>query len=468
MDFLIAEFQERSLPDSTRRTLSVPQVARKAAVVIGMRRTGKTFLMYQQIQRLLDSGVDKRDILYTNFEDDRLPIGDPGLLDQLLETFYRSNPAARERVANLFLDEIQQVPGWPRFVRRVLDTERVQVVLSGSSAKLLATEVATELRGRGLSVELFPFSFAESAVAAGMVIPTTWPPGPRLRSRLEAHLDTYLVSGGFPEVQGMAFTERIQTLQDYVELVLLRDVIERHRIENAAAARAFARVLLQSSARSFTVNKAHADLRSRGLKVSKDTLHALLDHFQDAYLVFSIPVFRKSERARATNPRKLYVIDPGLAGAMSHLTATDVGARLENAVFLELRRRHGRLLQGQVSYYLTASGREVDFVVGDVFEQRVGRLVQACADLSVPQSREREVRALVEAMGETGVKHAEIVALREEETITTDAGAIRVVPAWRWMLEDRQAGPPSAISCGSAGLSLPPQNPVPPRPAPAP
>ncbi len=437
LDFLIAEFQERSLPDSTPRRLEVPAMARKASVVIGMRRTGKTFLVYQQIERLLNSGIDKRDILYANFEDDRLPIGEPGLLNDLLETFYRSNPAARERGAHLFFDDVQLVPGWPRFVRRVLDTESVRVVLSGSSAKLLSTEVATELRGRGLPVEFFPFSFAESAAAAGLAIPSTFPPGSRQRSRLEAHFDTYLASGGFPEVQGMALTERVQTLQDYVELVLLRDVIERHRIEDAVAARAFARGLLQSPARPFTVNKAHADLRSRGLKVSKDTLHALLDHFQDAYLVFSVPVFRKSERAQATNPRKLYAIDPGLAAAMSHLTATDVGARLENAVFLELRRRHGRLLQGQVSYYLTASGREVDFVVGDVFEQRADRLVQACAHLSEPQTREREVHALVQAMEETGLKRAEIVTLREEETIKTNRGTIQVVPAWRWMLEDR-------------------------------
>ena len=122
---------------------------------------------------------------------------------------------------------------------------------------------------------------------------------------------------------------------------------------------------------------------------------------------------------------------------MSHVTATDVGARLENAVFLELRRRHGRLLQGQVSYYLTTSGREVDFVVGDLFEQRAGRLLQACASLAEPTTRAREIRALTEAMTETGLRTAEIVTLHEEETITTDAGAIAVVPAWRWLLEDR-------------------------------
>jgi hypothetical protein len=122
---------------------------------------------------------------------------------------------------------------------------------------------------------------------------------------------------------------------------------------------------------------------------------------------------------------------------MSHVTAVDTGARLENAVFLHLRREHGRLLQGEIAYYLTASGREVDFAVGDLFEQRAGRLVQACTTLADPATREREVRALTDAMNETGVTSAEIVTLHEEETIDTDAGSIRVVPAWRWLLEDR-------------------------------
>ena len=435
-DFLIAEFQESPIPEGNPRFVKLPTALGKPDVVIGMRRAGKTYLMYQRMRELIATGVDKRDLLYVNFEDDRLQPAADGLLDGLLEAFYRSNPEARQRRAYLFLDEVQMIPEWPRFVRRVLDTEDVEIMVSGSSAKILHTEVATELRGRGFAVEVFPYSFAESVVAAGLPLPAQLPPGSKARSRLEAHVDRYLTLGGFPEVQAMPLAERIQTLQDYVELVLLRDVIERHRIENATAARAFARLLLQSPAHTFSVNKAHADLRSRGLAVSKDLLHALLDHFQDAYLVFAIPVFKKSLRAQATNPRKLYAIDPGLAAAMSHVTATDVGARLENAVFLELRRRHGRLLQGQVSYYLTASGHEVDFVVGDLFEQRAGSLVQVCVSLAEPTTRAREVRALTAAMAETGLRSAEIVALHEGETITTDAGEIAVVPAWRWLLED--------------------------------
>ena len=434
LDFIVAESREARLPQLTPRRAAVPDIPNKAAVLIGMRRSGKTYLMYQEMQRLLASGVDRRDVLYVNFEDDRLQPAEPGLLSDLLEAYYRAHPAPRERRAYLFLDEIQMVPGWPRFVRRILDTEVVRVVLGGSSAKLLHTEVATELRGRGLAVEVFPYSLAEALFAAGDPLPGAAVAGPRSRSRLVAGCKRYLEIGGFPEVQGMEPLARLQTLQDYVELVLLRDVIERHRVENVAAARAFARLLLQSPARAFTVNKTYADLRSRGLSVSRDTLHALLDHFQDAYLVFAIPVFKKSLRAQSTNPRKLYAVDPGLAAAMSHVTATDAGARLENAVFLELRRSQGRLLQGQVSYYITATGHEVDFVVGDVFEQRAGRLVQSCASLAGPATREREVRALTEAMGETGLQTGEIVTLLDEETIETEAGIIHAIPAWRWLL----------------------------------
>jgi hypothetical protein len=437
LDFLIAEFQEAALPALTPRDIDLPAVPRKANVILGVRRAGKTFLLYQEIRRLLDAGVDRRDVLYANFEDDRLHPAGPDLPAALLEAFYRFNPAARRRTAYLFLDEIQMVPGWPRFVRRVLDTENARVYLTGSSAKLLHAEVATELRGRGLAVEVFPFSFAESNAAAGVGRPATMPPGPKRRSELERRLLTYLDVGGFPEVQSLGLRERVQTLQDYVELVLLRDVVERHRVENVPAARAFTRSLLQSPGRRFTVNKVHADLRSRGLQVSKDTLHALLDHVQDAYLAFTAPIFNRSARVRATNPRKVYVVDSGLAWAMSHVTAADIGARLENVVFLELRRRHGRLLQGEISYYLTASGREVDFALGDLHEQRVGRLVQACATLADPATRAREVEALAEAMAETGLAEADIVTLHEDARIETPAGAIRVVPAWRWLLEQR-------------------------------
>ena len=200
-DFLISEFQDSALPSLTPREIELPRVSRKATVVIGVRRAGKTFLLYQEIPRLLESGVDRRDILYANFKDDRLQPATPDLLARFLETFCRFNPAARRRTAYLFLDEIQMIPGWPRFVRRVLDTENVRMYLTGSSAKMLHADVATELRGRGLAVEVFRFSFSESNAAAGVESPAVMPPGPKLRSEIGRRLLTYLDVGGFPEVQ---------------------------------------------------------------------------------------------------------------------------------------------------------------------------------------------------------------------------------------------------------------------------
>lgn len=439
LDFVIAEFQDSSLPILTPRDVEMPQMSTKPTVIIGMRRTGKTYVLYQEIERLLASGVDKRDVLYVNFEDDRLYPLPPNVLDDVLETFFRHNPSARQRGCHLFFDEIQVVPDFARFVRRVVDTIPARIYLTGSSAKILHTDVATEFRGRGFAVEVFPMSFAETAKHQGIDLGAP-PISSRQRSERRAHLDAFLEIGGFPEVLGLTPLQRIQTLQDYVELVLLRDIIERHHVENAVAARAFSRLLLQSSGRRFSVNKVYQDLRSRGMRVSKDTLHALLAYFEDAYLVFTVPIFSTSERVVASNPRKVYAIDPGLAWAVSHVAATDLGARLETAVFVELRRRAGRLLSGQVSYFVTNSGHEVDFAVGDPFDRRISELAQVCVSLEDPRTRERELRALRAAMDELGVRQSTIITMSESEVIEVDAGTIRVVPAWQWLLGEEGTG----------------------------
>jgi predicted AAA+ superfamily ATPase len=433
MEELIAESWERPLPAVSPRLVHLPEIANMARVVIGMRRSGKTYLLYQEMQRLIESGVDRKDILYVNFEDDRLqPLGDD-VLNTMLESFYRSNPAARTGIAYLFLDEIQAVAGWSRFARRVLDTESARLYVSGSSAKMLSTEVSTEFRGRGFAVELLPFSFAEALICRGMTPPES-PPGARERSQLESAFAEYLRVGGFPDVQQLDEPERVQTLQDYVQLVLLRDVIDRHGMRNAHAVRYFALALLQSVGSPMSVNKLANDLKSRGVAVSKDTLHDLLGHFIDAFLLFTIPIFSRSLRVRESNPKKAYAIDPGLTFAMAPLGVSNEGARLENAVYLELRRRLRGTREGAISYYSTKSGFEVDFIVGHAENESATQLVQVCADLSADETRAREIRALEEAMQETGLSESMIVTLYEQDHVTTPAGSIRIVPAWRWCL----------------------------------
>ena len=436
---LIADFQERPLPRVSPRLTTLPDTSNMARVVIGMRRSGKTYLLFQEMRRLVTDGVDRGSILYVNFEDDRLQPLAPGALDSMLETFYRLNPAARSEGAYLFLDEIQAVAGWSRFARRVLDTESARLYVSGSSAKMLSTEVATEFRGRGYAVELLPLSFAEALLYAGVELPTSVP-GSRMRSRLEAAFADYLRVGGFPDVQALAEVERIQALQNYVQLVLLRDIIDRHEVRNVHAVRSFALSLLQSSGSLTSVNKVANDLKSRGIAVGKDTLYALLDHFTDAFLLFTVPVFSRSLRVREANHKKVYAVDPGLAFAVAHAGVSNLGARLENAVYLELRRGLHGTRDGVISYYSTKAGHEVDFIVGDPETGHATQLLQVCADLARVDTRQREVRALEAAMGEVGLREGTIVTMHHAEDLRVESGVIHVVPAWAWMLGMRSKG----------------------------
>lgn len=434
LEDLVADAQSRPIPAYTPRDLALSASPGQARVLIGMRRVGKTFACFQEMDRLVRDGVDRRRLLYLNLEDDRLGALSPDSLGSLLETFYRMHPPARAEGAFLFLDEIQAVPGWARFARRVLDTERVLLHVTGSSAKLLSTEVATEFRGRGFAVDVWPFSFAEYARHAGVTAAEAPHPGSVERSTLEALFFRYLRTGGFPAVVGLDERERVQTLQDYFELVVVRDTVERHRLANIPAVRALLLTLVQSSGRLFTVNKTYHDLRSRGVDVGKDLLHALVGHASDAYLAFTVGRFSRSARERAVRPRKVYAVDPGLASALSLATTRDIGVRLETAVYLELRRRLGRAREGAISYYTTSEGHEVDFVVGDAEQGETASILQVSADLTDPPTRHRELLAVGEGMRELRLNTATLVTLTESGTVPVPDGTVHIVPAWRWML----------------------------------
>src|SRR5665647_261305 len=424
---LIADAQTRAIPRYTPRDLVLTASPGQARVLIGMRRVGKTFACFQEMDRLVRSGIDRRRILYLNLEDDRLGSPTPDLLSTVLETFYRMSPDARADGAFLFLDEVQAVPEWARFARRVLDTERVRLHITGSSAKMLSTDVATEFRGRGLAVDVWPFSFAEYARHMGEPAVSARYPGAVDRSKLEALFLRYLRTGGFPGVAAMDDRERVQTLQDYVELVVVRDTVERHRLTNITAVRAFILMLVQSTGRLFTVNKTYRDLKSRGVEVGKDLLHAVLGHASDACLAFTVGRFSRSVRERAVRPRKVYAVDPWLASAVSLATTRDTGARLETAVYVELRRRLGRTRDGAIAYYVTEGGHEVDFVTGDAEQGEATAIVQVCADLSDPATRGRELRALDEGMTELRRDTATLVTLHETGEERLPGGTVQIL-----------------------------------------
>lgn len=424
LDRLIDDFQERRLPEPVRRDARAPEVPGKATAVVGMRRAGKTWFCFQRMRELLAAGVAKPRLLYVNFEDERLMPFSAADFQEILDTYYRKFPGLTEQSSYLFLDEVQRIEGWERFVRRVLDTESLQVWVTGSSSKLLSTEIATSLRGRSLTTEIFPYSFGEFLRAHGEDDDAARV-GSKRRATLQHWATRYLERGGFPEVQGVDRDAALQILRGYVDVVILRDVIERHRVRNTVALRALIRHLLSAPATRFSVYKFYNSLKSQGVTCTKNDLYAFLDHLGDAFLVYWVPIHSRSQRVRQVNPRKIYAVDTGLLQSVSFCLTEDRGAHLENLAYLHLRRQGLR-----PEYYLTRSGSEVDFVWRSD-PRAPARLVQVCWSLRDPRVRERELGALRAAMAELQVARGVVVSWLDEAAA---ADGIEVVPAWRWLL----------------------------------
>lgn len=427
LELIIGDFLERPLPSLTPRNVSLPALPGKVDAVIGMRRTGKSYRLFQAMKELIDSGLPKERLLYINFEDERLYPFETGSLSRVPVVFYRIFPQNKSFRCHFFFDEIQNIPGWELFIRRLLDQENVQITISGSSARLLSREIASSLRGRSLATEIFPFSFREVLRYEGVDdLSLSHVSGAR-RALLSNRLGSYLRRGGFPEVQSLDDALSVRVLQEYVDVVILRDVVERHRIGNLVPLRRLIRHLLSNPAANFTVNRFYNDLKSQGIPVGKDTLHEFLSWLEESYLIQTVPIDSRSVRTQQVNPRKVYPIDPGLSLAFRHASGLDRGHLLETLVFLDLRRR------GQsIAYYRSGEGVEVDFLVSDSRGEM--EAIQVCETLSDPSTRLREIRGLEILMEQRRVSILTLVTLDEEDTVETRGGPVAVVPAWRWLL----------------------------------
>jgi predicted AAA+ superfamily ATPase len=424
----VVEGTLRPVPTFTRRDVRIPAVPNKAFAIIGMRRAGKTTFLWQIVQEHLLHGMPREYALYFNFEDERLLDLQARDLHLIVETYYQLYPHTRDRERVLFLlDEIQRVSGWETFVRRLLDSETVAVFLSGSSARMLAYELGTSMRGRALPVVVFPFSFREYLRHLGEAPDRAFAHLRKAqRSQIQARLRQYLHEGGFPEAVGLEAVDRRELLMSYVDGVILRDVVERYQVGNIGVLRRLVRHLLSNPSAVFSVNKFYNDLRSQGVSVSKDTLHTLLGHLEDAFLIRTVPFFAYSQAQQRVHPRKVYPIDTGFIPFYTAPRPFPVGHALETCVLLELLRR-----KMEVSYLRTASGYEVDFVAfspdGAVL------LIQACADLSDSATHAREVRALLDAASQFPNASLHIIML--ETTPPPDAHpAIQYHNAAAWLL----------------------------------
>jgi len=412
----------------TRRDARLPAVPAKVHAVIGMRRAGKTTFLRQLLDERRAALPPER-ALYLSFDDDRLAGIGVDQLASLLEEHYRRYPALRGRqTVHWLLDEIQLVPAWERFVRRVLDTEKVEIAVSGSSARMLSREVHTSLRGRGMATVIRPFSFRELLRHHGeepTKEPRRWTAAER--SLVEKRFREFLVEGGFPEAQGLPAALRIELLQGYVDTVLFRDVVERYGVSQVASLRWLVRQCLRNPAGSFSVHRLHQDLKAQGHGIAKDALHAMLGYLLDAFLLSAVPLATDSERQRNSNPRKLYPADPGFIKAFDASGRANLGHALETVVLNELERR-----SVEVSYVKTGEGIEVDFLARH--PAAGSELVQVCADTSAPETLTRELRALTAAAREHSRAARRLLVLDRDALVQVNAPGIDVQPAYEWLL----------------------------------
>jgi len=429
---IILDFQEIDLPTGLPRRIAVSRVAGKATIGIGVRRGGKSTFMFQLMKNLQDSGVARQNILYLNFFDDRLHSLQHDNLAVILEAYFSLYPEKKnaEKVY-FFFDEIQVVPGWEPFVDRLMRMEKCEVYITGSSAQLLSREIATQMRGRALSWEMFPFSFREFLDSKG--IESDGPLSTKKRLTVQKAFEEYWETGGFPEVAGLDRRLRIKIHQEYWGAMLFRDLVERHDIPHPKAVTDLAHWLVDNTGSLYSINKLTGYLQSLGHKAPKPAVSDYLKWFEDAYVLFTVRIFDASLARANTNPKKMYCVDHALVTSISSGILVNSGHLLENLVFIALRR-----VTPDIFYYRTKAGRDVDFIAGRQGPTRM--LVQVCESMLDQQTRKRETTALAEAMAELKLPHGIIVTRNEEEQIQADSGKIEVMPAWRFLLNM----PPSA------------------------
>lgn len=426
---LMSEFLRDGLPEEiVSRDVDYYEAKRSATVVKGMRRTGKTFFTYGRIRELLERGVEPERIIHINFDDDRLKglrADDLKLIEEAHAELYPQFATASRWY---FLDELQDVEGWERYARRLVDCPKAQLCLTGSSSRLLSAEIATEMRGRSAPIEIFPLSFREflrfnqvfAKIPTGVLTSAD-------RGILRHAMERYLKIGGFPAVQGMPDAIRIATLQEYLHAVLYRDVLQRHEVASVQALSYTLDYLLHNYARKSSVRTISGVLKNLGYPCRREDVADYLAYLKDAYFAYSVPVLSESLAVKRVNPEKYYVIDTGLINATTPKADAEKGWKLENIVYLHLRRGVNR-----IHYLSLGDNREVDFHVYDPLNER-SRLVQVAWDLDDDATAAREITALVEARERTGIADCTIVTWDTERTL---AEGIRIVPVWKWLLED--------------------------------
>lgn len=364
-----------------------------ALIITGVRRCGKSTLMNQLLKK------QKRGY-YLNLEDPRLggfDFSDFNKVETIMKEIYGEGGV-------YFFDEIQNVPGWERFIRYLVDRKE-KVILTGSNASILSKELGTKLTGRHLSIELFPFSFGEFL---------------RLKKQEPSinSFEEYLLKGGFPEY---IKKENPEVLHELLTDIVMKDIAARFGIKNTTILNKIVIYLISNVGKEFSYNSIKKMFEIKSVKSVID----YVSFFENAYLVFTLPRFSYSYKQQQVNPKKVYSIDNGFSSNNSASFSKDYGKMLENLVFLTLRRFYKEI------FYFREKG-ECDFITKE--KDKITKAVQVCFDLN-EDNKGREINGLLEALGKFNLKEGIILTYKQEDEFKIKDKKIKVIPVWRWLTE---------------------------------
>jgi predicted AAA+ superfamily ATPase len=398
-----------------REKLAFPQKLKKVVVFYGVRRSGKTYCLFDVFKQNRDRA------LYIDFEDERLGSFKAEDFQKLEESILELNLNLIGQELVFLLDEIQNVTGWEKFARRAVEMGDIKVFVTGSSSKMTPRQFHTSLRGRSWGIGMFPFSFREYLALKGIDNEIKNIFYGKKQFIIKKYFSEYLKWGGFPEVCFLeSVVEKRKVINEYLEAIFFKDLVERFKINNIYLLDALRDKLFSSFALKLSLSAFYKQYKDK-FAFSKDSLFSYYKNFLESLIVFEVRKFSPSSYKRLRNPAKIYLVDSGLSRKVA---TNDFGRQLENVVFLELQRRN------QEIFYFEEEG-ECDFIAKD--EEGKSFPFQVSWEITA-ENANREYEGLVKACNFLGIKNGMLLTYDEEMKVKKHGVQIEVLPVWKWLI----------------------------------
>ncbi len=428
---VISEWLLKNIPEVHKRDINVSMDSNQIITIIGPRRSGKTYFLYYLINKLLET-EPKNNILYINFEDERLMNIKISDLDSIIPLFIELANPSKDKKIYLFFDEIQNIKFWEKYIRRIYDALKYKIFISGSSSKLLSREISTSLRGRNIEYTIMPLSFQEylefNDIKYSNLTGST-----DQRGYILSELNNYFKYGGYPEVVLEKNNEnKLMILKSYYNTIFSMDMAEHFNISEVNVLDAFLKFSVSIYSKYFSISKIYNTFKSIGYRISKNKLLEFLFDSQEIFFLFSLNIYTRSESKKMSYNKKIYSVDSGIIYALKN--EMSVPRLMENIVFLELNYRC-RKNNLNISYWKEhgkANGKEVDFVVSDSL--KIAELIQVTYASELNEIEPREISALLSAAKYFESHKLLIITWDYKGIITENNEKIIFIPLWEWLL----------------------------------